>query len=258
MKGYLWVISAAALFTVGFATSALADTSLELVDPNNGSTLYVSDNGAIVCTGADACPGIPTDENSVAGAITLAGITYDGYSITVTTGGSNTPLCAGMNGPGCLNTTNITATNISSGTATLDMYFASTGFNPPGVTGLIVGFSTPGETGLTGTQQAYATSGAVNPLGSGVTNPTTGLSVCGPLLTLTGPTGNSSTGATCPAPGAPYSLELATSFTTGVGGAFNLNGTISAVPEPVSITLFGTLLFGLAAMGRYRMRRNKA
>ena len=56
-----------------------------------------------------------------------------------------------------------------------------------------------------------------------------------------------------------YSLTLEQTFSpSGDAITFSVDGSVSAVPEPLSVTLFGTLLFGLAAAGRYRMRRNKS
>jgi len=252
MKRFQWVAFSTILFVAFFGNAAFASTSLELV--SGTSTLFVTDGGAVICTGP-ACgtatfPG--SDGNGFSGGISLSGVIFDGFLINTTAGGSNTPNCSGSpNGPGCMNTTNITATNISSGSATLSMYFASTGFTPAG--SLIVGFSTPGETGDSATQQAYATTGVVNPLAAGNLTPTAGLSTCGPLLTILGPTGNTSVGSSCGAPGSPYSLELATTMTAAPGQAFNLNGTISNVPEPATIALFGTAL----AFATKRLRRKQ-
>lgn len=250
------------LFTVGLGSTAFASVALELVAGSGlvYSTLYVDSVGTATCNnygGSLACSGLYTAIGG-SGAITLANANFDGFHIQISSGGSNSPNCSGFpNGPGCLNTTNITATNIGSGTATIKAYFADTGFTPAGT--MIVGFSTPGETGTTAMQQAYATTGAVNPLGIGVLNPAAGLIVCGLPLTINGPTGNTSLGTNCAAPalsGIPpqYSLELETTMTTGPGGSFNLNGTISNVPEPVSVALFGTIL-ALCASGLRRRRK---
>jgi len=255
MKVLPKAILALIALTVGGST-AFATASLELV--SGTSTLFVMDNGAVTCSGPACGAAVfpATDSNINPGAITIAGVTFDGFSLTVTTGGSNSPNCFGINGPGCLNTTNITATNISSGTATLSAYFADTGFAPGGgVTGLVVGFSTPGETGTTAVQTAYATTGNVNPLALGNLTPTGGLTACGlPNLTINGPTLNTSMGTGCAVPGSPFSLEIATTMTAAAGGAFNLNGTISAIPEPASVALFGSVLVFCAS----RLRRRKA
>ena len=245
------------LFTVGLGSTAFASVALELVAGSGSvySTLYVDSVGAATCSnfgGSTACSGSYTAIGG-GGAITLANANFDGFHIQISSGGSNSPNCSGFpNGPGCLNTTNITATNIASGTATITAYFADTGFTPAGT--MIVGFSTPGETGTTAMQQAYATTGAVNPLGIGVLDPAARLTVCGSNLTISGPTGNTSLGANCGSPASPYSLELQTTMSTVAGGSFNLNGTISNVPEPVSVVLFGTLL-AFCASGLRRRRK---
>jgi hypothetical protein len=254
MKRLLWGGLLVALSTVGFQGTAFALAELQLV--SGTSTLYVADGGAVACTGPACGTAVfpVADLNPGGGGITLAGVTFDGFFLTVTTGGSNSPNCSGSpNGPGCMNTTNITATNISLGTATLSMYFSDTGFTVTDP-GLIVGFSTPGETGDTATQQAFATAGAISPLAPGNLTPTAGLAACGALLTILGPTGPTALGSGCPTPGAPFSLALATTMVASPGQSFNLNGTISAVPEPASVALFGTLLFVTGAGLRRRMK----
>jgi len=253
----------ALLFVVGVSSTAHATAALELVAGSgaNYSTLYVSDNAAVTCSnfGSSTACGInpSADQNALVGGISLSGVVFDGYTLTITTGGSNSPNCDGFpNGPGCLNTTNIAATNISTGTATMTAYFADTGFTFAGG-GFIVGFSTPGESGTTAVQTAFATHGAINPLGVGVLLPTAGLTVCGaPSLTISGPTLNTSMGTTCANPGVPVSLELATTFTTASGGAFNLNGTISSVPEPGSLMLLGSGLLGFAGFARRKFMKS--
>ena len=262
MKRFFYGAVCAVLFTVGLGSRAFATAtdSLELVAGSgaNYSTLYIDPTGAVTCNDygtSTACSG-PYTASGSGGAIVLGLANFDGYHLQITSGGSNSPNCSGFpNGPGCLNTTNITATNVTAGTQSITAYYADTGFTPAGATGLIVGFSTPGETGTTALQTAYATTGTIDPLGPGVETPTAGLSVCGtPGLKISGPTSNASAGTSCGAPGTPFSLELATTMTTTAGGAFNLNGTISAVPEPAAVVLFGTVL-ALCASGLRRRRK---
>jgi hypothetical protein len=216
--------------------------------------LNIMDNGAVSCSG----PGCsittpPVDQNPFIGGITLTGFMFNGWTITVTAGGSNSPTCIGTNGPGCLNQTDINA--ISGGAGSLTAYFADTGFTPQGL--LTVANATSQQTGATESQQAYAFTG---PLPAGLTTqPANGSlafvpagGTCGSVETI--PAGG--VGAlftSCTAPTAPYDLELAETFTASAGGqGFNVNGNIAAVPEPVSMTLFGG---GLALLGLARWRR---
>ena len=72
MKRVFWSLALFAFLSIGFGMSAYASTSLELVDPGNNSTLFVNDNAATVCTGADCNASIPpADQNAAPGAITV-------------------------------------------------------------------------------------------------------------------------------------------------------------------------------------------
>jgi len=251
LRGTLYVV----LCAVGFGSTASATAVLELYDNNNNSYVTITDTGVVTCVGAD-CGTAVINTLTAPGSITIAGGShFDNFAITTSSGGSNSPNCNDMpNGPGCMNTTNINSVSLAA--ASLSVYFADTGFMPAGATGLIVGFSTPGETGTTALQTAYATAGAVNPPLNTPATPVLGASVCGlPSLSIPGPTANTSLATGCATPGQPFSLELATTMTaTAAGQAFNLNGTISAVPEPAAVALFGTVL-ALFASGLRRRRK---
>jgi hypothetical protein len=258
MKRLLWSTILVALFTVGFGSMAFGSAALELVTGNsvNFSTLFVSDNGAVTCTNvgtSTACTGAVfpvTDLNPTVGAITLTAVTFGGFVTTVTTGGSNSPSCVGMNGPGCLNDTNINTLAVSAGT--LSVFFADTSF-AAGVPGFDVAFSSPLQTGTLAVQSAFVFTGA-NPLATGVFSP-----VAGSLIgaTLSSPSPGVVAGATSganPFVGA-FGLELETMFTTTVAGTgFNANGNIAAVPEPAAVALFGTVL-ALCASSLRRRRK---
>lgn len=271
MKRFLGGTLFVLLGTGVLGSTASASSVLELFDNNNGSYVTITDTGTgtrnvaggtigtgnVDCVGAD-CAGATINVITALGSITIgAGSTFDSFTITESAGGSNSPSCSGApNGPGCINTDNINS--VSSAAASLSAYYADTGFMPGGATGLTVGFSTPGETGTTATQTAYATAGAHNPLNPVTGTPATpvlGLTPCGANpLTINGPTANTSLSTGCASPGQPFSLELATTMTaTGAGQAFNLNGTISAVPEPAAVALFGTAL----ALCASRLRRKR-
>lgn len=237
-----------AVFTVGLSSSAFAAAALELV--SGGSTLYVADNGAVACSGPTcAALGFTMfgDSNGAAGQVVIGANNFNGWVVTVTTGGSNSPACSGPNVVGCLGDTAITAR--STGAGSLGIYFADTGFAP--VPGYLVTFSSPAQSGVgsVATQTAYNFAGA-NPLGLGVLAPVPGGGQIGiPLVSPFPGLVALSTGG----PGGNSGLELATVLTTtAAGGNFQIQGNIQAVPEPGTVVLFGTVLVLTASFLRRR------
>jgi hypothetical protein len=255
LKRILWIAVVVSLIIFGSASTASASAWLALV--SGGSTLNVQDNGAVSCVGS--CGGVPaTDQDLNTGGISLSGFTFNGWTITITAGGSNSPSCSGTNGPGCLNQTNINAT--SGGSGTLNVYFADTGFTPsPAI--LMVANASAQQTGAMETQQAYAFNG---PLPAGLTTqPANGTlafvpagGACGAALSST-PPGVTASPTSCAAPSStPYDLELATTFTaTAAGQGFSVNGNIVAdpVPEPGNVVLFATALLAAAVVFRRKL-----
>jgi hypothetical protein len=260
MKRILWTAVVASLIIFSSASTASATAWLALV--SGASVLNVSDNGAVSCTG----PGCsittpPADQNVLTGGISLAGFMFNGWTITITAGGSNSPTCVGVNGPGCLNQTNINA--LSGGAGTLTAYFADTGFTAaPGT--LTVANASVQQTGTMESQQAYAFNG---PLPSGLTtqpaNPALAFTpvggTCGSALSAT-PPGVLAQSTSCTTPSTPYDLELATTFTSsGAGQGFNVTGNITAVvvPEPASLLLFGTTILGAGLVLRRKIANKR-
>jgi hypothetical protein len=228
MKQLLQGGMVAALLTVGLGT-AYATAELELV--SGGDTLFVTDQGAITCTGGTCASfGASGDNNPLVGAVAISATDFNGWLVTLSSGSSNSPGCPAIGlGPGCLNDTNINAQ--TTGAGTLSVYFGDSGFATE--TGFNVAFSSPLQTGAMATQTAYAYTGALSLLtpsgqiGSVLSSPAPGvaaLATAGPGLT------------------GPFNLELQTVFTTTGPGAFNANGNITAVPEPATVLLFGTVL----------------
>jgi hypothetical protein len=152
-----------------------------------------------------------------------------------------------------MDTTNINANRTGAGT--LGAFFADSGFNPgPSATGLIVANTSALQTGTSESQTAYANTGIVNPLSSTNLTPIPGGGQCGLTLSSLPPGVNAlPTGCNTPVPS--FSLEIATMFTTGVGGGgFDVGGNISTVPEPTTVALFGTVL-ALCASSLRRKRK---
>jgi hypothetical protein len=265
MKRVIHGAVSVALFTIGLGSTAFATAALELISGTD--TIYVaSGTGPFPEAATPVCMVGPTVVNCLTtfgatatnnqlGALTINAATFNGWDVTISEGGSNSPNCpvAGNNGPGCMDTTNINAEN--SGAGTLAAVFADTGFTPTGSTGLTVANTSALQTGFLETQQAYATAGTVNNLapGSTLAADEAGLSTCG-LALFSSPPGVTATPTGCVTPVAPFSLELATVFTTTAAGGFDVGGNISSIPEPAAVTLFGTLL-AFCASGLRRRRK---
>lgn len=263
MNRFLHGAASAVLFTLGLGGTAFATASLELVSGTD--IIYLADGGTLMCTAggvAVTCATFhATFTNPQPGDLIISaggGVdAFNGWDVTISSGGSNSPGCpaAGPNGVGCMDTANINAN--SSGGGKLGAYFADTGFNPAGATGLMVANASVLQTGDKESQTAYANAGVVNPLSSVNLNPVPAGGQCGSVLSSL-PPGVTALPTNCSAPSAPFSLELATVFDntiTGAAGAFDVNGNISAtIPEPVSVALFGTVLV-LCASGLRRRRR---
>jgi hypothetical protein len=221
---------------------AFASAELELV--SGGVTLFVNDNGAVTCAG---CTGtLLGDLDPTLGAISIIAANLNGWNITISTGSSNSPNCSGSHGPGCLDNTTINAT--STGGSTLTVYFADTGFTSQ--SSLTVAESASGITG-SGSQARTQGFTGTGPLPAASSLSTFSGTQIGTNLNLNavGSATTSGGGGTT-----PFDLELVTQFTSGSsGGSFNVDSSISAVPEPVSMLLAGTL-FVLVGVG-FRRRK---
>jgi hypothetical protein len=257
MKRLVWSSLFALLVVLCLGNKAFATTATDLELISGGQTLFIgtTTSGTLLCDGTVAgCAAFGATGFVVTGGFSITASNFNGWSVTISDVGSNAPNCppAGPGGPGCLNSTNITAITI--GASTLGSFDFSSGFTA--TADFIVANTSALQTGLLESQQAYATTSGVDPLGVGTTTyaaAVAGQTACGAALTSVAP-GVTATPTGCVNPGPPVSLELATIFTTNAGGGgFTVGGNISTVPEPGSIALVGTGLIGLAGLLRRKL-----
>jgi hypothetical protein len=254
MKRLVWSSLFALLVVLCLGNKAFATTTTDLELISGGQTLFIgtSTGGTLQCSGG--CLLFGATGGAVTGGYSITASNFNGWSITISDVGSNSPNCppAGPGGPGCLNSTNITANTI--GASTLGSFDFSSGFTA--TADFIVANTSALQTGLLESQQAYATTSGVDPLGVATTTyaaAVAGQTACGAVLTSVAP-GVTATPTGCANPGTPVSLELATIFTTNAGGGgFTVGGNISTVPEPGSMALVGAGLIGLAGLLRRKL-----
>ena len=245
MRRFGWTLLGAGLLALCSVNMAFATAELELV--SGGVTLSLNDNGAVTCVGF--CGAFSaTDLNPTTGAISVFASNLNGWSVTISTGSSNSPNCSGGNGPGCLDNTTITTQ--SNGAGTLTVYFADTGFTTEAGFTVSESAASITGTGSTAQTQGFKGTGALPAPGSlsafSATQIGANLNLGVGLAEGAQTSGSGATG--------PFDLELVTTFTAGSGGgSFNVDSNIAAVPEPVSMVLAGTL-FVLVGVG-FRRRK---
>jgi hypothetical protein len=242
MKRLMFSIVTATVFTVGMGSAAFATTA-EVEFVSGGDTITVHDNGTATCTGStcgtDFGVQLQQDTNLATGAISVNVADLNGWSFTFTAT-SGSPGCT----PGGQCTTDDDIAVSSSGTGTLTTYFGDTGFTTePGFTTSLATSQDSAGTSITSTYYAYT--GALD-----IGAPTSGQ--IGAQLSLGSGTGSITGGGSNPVgASSPFDLQDEVVLTAG-GENFSVTSTIDAVPEPASIALFGSVLFGCVAVLRRR------
>jgi hypothetical protein len=234
-------VGAALLLSFGTGTAlATASQDLEIVA---GTDIILYAGGTATCTSGGSVVLCSTFGEGTLGN-SLDATSFDGWNVSVTAT-SNSPNCSGLAGPGCLSTDNIDTVDVSSADA-LDVYFGDTSFSPE--LGLQVTETGSGVTGTAGAM-GYAFTG---PLGFSSTAAPTLSGKIGTSLSLTAP-GIVTTGGT-PTSG-PLSLAIEDTFANGAGHTYDVDTTITAVPEPASMVLFGSMLLAITGIAKKKFGR---
>jgi hypothetical protein len=242
----------ASLLTIGLGT-ALATTTDELMISSGGLTATITDaitvatvNTTCVNTAGSPCydsianpTGILGDGSPAAGTTTALG-DINGWVIKVTTGDSYSPGVV----PDGIDLSSLTATctagaACASGSANqLVIEYSDIGFNAANAN-LLNQFSATINGSGTASQSAYFANCAHMPCPSNYLFDE--VTQIGSTITLSATgSGTSSGGPT----GVLYSLTLEQVFTDATGGSvsFSVDGSVSSVPEPMSLLLLGGCL----------------
>lgn len=146
----------------------------------------------------------------------------------------------------------VEATDTSGGLSSLQVYVTEVGLSSPlGVNTFLSGFTsnfiTPGVTSVVESTYVDTANGAF-----ALTSPLSSFTFSGPITVAQSHT----LGATTPSLGAPYSeTEVFNILASGTGTTSDTITVSSAVPEPGTLTLFGSGLVGLASLLRRKLAR---
>jgi hypothetical protein len=238
-KGLL--LGAGLVLLVGQAAFATSTDALRLI--SGTSTATIADNGTCTNTVGTPCSTLTGDsDGGITGQTTVSG-TINGWKITVVAGVTNSPSLT----PVGLDLASLTAVCSTGSCGDLLVEYSDINFNVAVPAG---GFTTTYSSTQAGTGSTLQKAWFDN--GNTLFTQTTLIGTVGPFTSSN--VGHASGGAI--ASDSSYSLTLAQFFSGGTNGTqYSVDGNITAVPEPVSVSLLGGVLLVTVGAIRRKMRR---
>lgn len=241
MKG-LRLLLALVLITAGAQTIFAAGTSVLKIQNAGGSLIaQIGDNGTCVNIAGTPCATLTADLNTIVpDTVSVVG-TLGGWTLNIITGASHSPSLT----PFGLDVASLTAACSVVGGCTgndeLNVYYSDVNFaGPIGVNGFTMTY--------TNTQNGIGQTSQTEYYGAGLFDPAHLIGTVGPLSASGGGTVVGGPVASAN----PFSLTMMQTFSATGPTSFSTDGSVTAVPEPTTLALFGTALAFCASRLRKR------